>query len=107
MATATLSAEKVVARRRSRHRQKIIDRLAGLFGALELDGQARLPLADCCTVSGVAVRSDILDLDAHDIAAAQHAVDREIEQCQVSHPSGDLQSRSDRPNVFALDPQLG
>lgn len=68
----------------------LVDRLAGLFGDFELDGPASLPLADGCAVHGIAVRGDILDLQAHDITTAKLAVDREIEQSQIPGSAGGL-----------------
>jgi hypothetical protein len=68
----------------------IVDRLAGLFSDFELDGPTGLPLADRCPVHGIPMRGDILNLQAHDVATAKLAVDREIEQSQVPSSAGDL-----------------
>ena len=64
--------------------------LAGLLGDFEFDRPACLPLADRRPVHGIAVRGDIFDLEANDIATAKLAVDGEIEQRQISSSTGDL-----------------
>jgi len=68
----------------------LVDGLAGLFGDFELDIPTGLPLADRGAVHGIAVRGDILDLQAYDITPAKLAVDREIEQSQIPGSAGDL-----------------
>jgi hypothetical protein len=68
---------------------------------------ARFLLADCGTIDSISTRGDVIDLDANDIAAAQLAVDGQIEERQVSPTSFDLKSRSDRPDVFWLQGRFG
>ena len=85
----------------------VVHRLPSLLGDFEFDGLACLVLADCCPVHGVAVRRHVLGLQADDVAAAQLAVDRKIEQRQVASSAGDLKSRPDSPNVFWLERRLG
>ena len=48
------------------------------------------------------MRRDVLDFEAHDIAAAKLAVDGEIEQSKVAHLALHLQSGADRPDVLGL-----
>ena len=59
--------------------QVVIDGLTGLVRQLELDRPSCLPLPDRCAVDRVTVGCDVIDLEGHDIAATQLAVDREIE----------------------------
>ena len=103
MATMALPSEQIVAWRRSQRCKKIINRLAGLFGDLEFDRPTGLALSDCRVVDGVAVWGNVCHPEANHVAAAQLAVDRKIEQCQISSPSGDLKSRSDGPDVLRLE----
>jgi hypothetical protein len=79
MTLAPLPSKQELARHWSRRRQQFIDRLAGLFGQLKLDWSPGLPLAGRCSVDGVAVRGNIFDLNADDVATAQLAVDCEVE----------------------------
>ena len=65
-----------------------INRLSGLFGDLELNRSASFSLPYRGTIDGIAVRSDIFDLEADDIASAQLAVYRQIEQSEVSCLTG-------------------
>jgi hypothetical protein len=83
----------------------VIDGLPGLLGELEAYRATGLPLPHGSTVGGVAVRSDVIDLDGDDIAAAQLAVDRQVEHREVTCSSLDVEPRSDRPNV--LRPERG
>jgi hypothetical protein len=53
------------------------------------------------------VWGDVFDLEAHDVTTAKRAVDREVEQGQVTFPVGNLKSRSDGPDVFRLERRLG
>src|SRR5258708_29945954 len=81
----------------------VVDRLPGLLGDFESDRPACLVLADRCPIHGVAVRGDILDFQAHNVAASKFAVDRDIEERQIASSAGDLKSRPDRPDVFGLE----
>ena len=81
----------------------IVDRQACLLGDFEFNRSACFPLADRCAVHGIAVRGDILDLQAHEITTAKLAVDGKIEQSQIPGSAGDLQSRPDGPDVFWLE----
>ena len=62
MATAGMPLEEVVGWGQSRCRQQGVDRLAGLFGELELDRSACLLLADRSPVDGVAVWRNVSTL---------------------------------------------
>jgi len=58
------------------------------------------PLADGCPINGHALRRDILDREADDITASELAVDGEIEHCQVSNATFDLEFGPYRPDIF-------
>jgi len=57
-----------------------LDRGSGLLGDLELHRPARLLLNDGRAVRDPAANADIVDLQSHEIAAPEFAVDREVEQ---------------------------
>jgi hypothetical protein len=78
----------------------IIDRLPGLFGEFEPHGLPRLLLTHRRSVDGIAVRGDVLDLERHDIAATEFAVDGEIEHCQVTLAVSDLELGANRPDML-------
>ncbi len=80
MVLALTSAEEKLTRTLVSGLQVRINGLAGLLGDLELHGTAGLPLTHCGAFERVAVRRDIVDLEAHHITSAQLAVDRQIEQ---------------------------
>jgi hypothetical protein len=62
----------------------VVDRLPRLFGQLEANWATGLSLPHGGTIHGVAVRSNILTLDGNNVAAAQLAVDRQIEHGEVA-----------------------
>ena len=80
--------------------QVVVDGLPGLLGDFEPDRNARLFLPDGGAIDGVSMGRDVVDLESHDIAPAQLAVDGEIEHRQVSGSSLDLQLGPDRPNML-------
>jgi hypothetical protein len=57
-----------------------LDRGSGLLGDLELHRPARFLLNDGRAVTDTTADADILDLQPHEIAAPEFAVDREVEQ---------------------------
>ena len=79
-----------------------IYRLARLLGYFKPDRAARFLLPDRGAFDGIAVRRDILHLEAHHIAAAQLAIDGEIEQRQIAYLPHHLQMRADRPDMLRL-----
>ena len=85
----------------------VVDRLPSLLGDFESDRPACLLLADRCPIHGVAVRGDILDFQAHNVAAPKLAIDRDIEERQIASSAGDLKPRPDRPDVFGLERRFG
>ena len=85
----------------------VIDRLPGLFSDLEPDWQASLFLAHCRALDGVAVGGDVLDLEGDDIAAAQLAVDCQIEHRQVAFAVCDSVARNPQPHRGSKFKQFG
>jgi hypothetical protein len=83
-------------------RNVLIDRLAGLLGDLEPDRKLGLVLPNGRPVDRIAMRRDILDSKAHQVSATQLAIDREIEERQVSRAPCELQSSSNGPDVLRL-----
>jgi hypothetical protein len=106
MAVLPLPSEEMVARHRLRRCQKILDRLAGLFSDLEPDRSDRRALTDRRAIDHITTGSNIFDHNADEVTAAQLAIDRKIEQRQVSYPPSDLKSRSDSPDVLRLERRL-
>jgi hypothetical protein len=83
-------------------REMVVDRLARLLGNLEPDRKNSLVLPNCRAFDCIAVWRDVLDLEAHHVAATQLAVDREIEERQVPRASCELQPRANGPDVLRL-----
>ena len=80
--------------------QIVIHGLAGLIGELELDRAACLLLPHRCTVDRITSGATSLTLRATSIAAAQLAVDGQIEQGKVTGSPLDQQAGSNRPKML-------
>src|SRR5580700_884209 len=89
------------------HAKVFINSLPGLFCDLEPHRLAGLLLADSHSLNGVSVRGNVFDFESDNIAAAQLAVDGEIEQCQVAFALCHLKFGADRPDVFWPQWRLG
>jgi hypothetical protein len=83
-----------------------LDSGSGLLGDLELDRPARLLLNNGGAVSGPATGTHIIDLQPHEVAAPQLAVDGEIEQSEVASSSFKLEPDADCPNFFRFQRTL-
>jgi hypothetical protein len=59
------------------------------------------------TIRDVSARSDVLDLDCDDVAAAELAVDCQIEHGEVPSAAFNLEFCPDRPDVFWSQRRLG
>ena len=68
----------------------VIYSLPGLLGQFEPDRLSGLLLAHCRAINDIAARGNIFDLQSDDIAAAQLAVDGEIEHRQITHLASNL-----------------
>src|SRR5262247_1247298 len=83
-----------------------LDRGSGLLGDLELHRPARLLLNDGRAVADPTTDADIVDLQPHEIAAPEFAVDREVEQGEVADSALHLEPDPDRPHVLRLQRAL-
>lgn len=83
-----------------------LDRSSGLLGDLELHRTACLLLNDGRAVTDPAADADIVDLQPHEIAAPEFAVDREVEQGEVAGSALYLEPDPDRPHVLRLQRAL-
>src|SRR5262249_33778185 len=83
-----------------------LDRGLGLLGDFELHRAARLLLNDGRAVTDPTADADILDLQPHQIAAPEFAVDREVEQGEVAGSALHLEPDPDRPHVLRLQRAL-
>jgi hypothetical protein len=77
----------------------VVQRLLRHLGQLEANWPTGLALPDIGAVDRVAVGRHIIDLESNEIAAAQLAVDGEIEERQVPHAPLQLQSGTDGPDM--------
>lgn len=78
------TAEQILVRMWLVLKQQCTNRLARVFGDLELDGSARLLLDDSGSRFYVSAGGDIADFEPDQITASQLAVDREVEQRKIS-----------------------
>jgi hypothetical protein len=78
----------------------IVHRLAGLFRQFKPDGPSGLFLAYGRPIDGIAVRSNVLDLESDDIAPSQFAVDGQIEHRQIARSLLAVELGPDCPDVF-------
>jgi hypothetical protein len=76
----------------------VVQCLPGHVGQLETNRPTGLALPGVCAVNRVAVGCHVIDVERHEIAAAQLAIDGEIEERQVADASFQLQSGTDGPH---------
>src|SRR6516165_9501555 len=84
-------------------RQPIMDRGPSLLGDFELDWSPCLFLNHGATVPHSAAGGHIVNLQADEIAASELAVDRKIEQGEISFPALQLKSNPNGPDIFRLE----
>jgi hypothetical protein len=77
----------------------VVQCLSGHFGQLEANGSTSLALPYVGAVNRVAVGCHIIDAKRDEITAAQLAIDREIEECQIPHAPLQLQLGPYGPNM--------
>jgi hypothetical protein len=75
------------------------DRFSGRFRDFELNWPLRFLLHDDRARGDSIAVSDIANAQLHEIAAAQLAVDRQIEQRELALPIGQLEPNPNCPNV--------
>src|SRR5215217_1133612 len=85
------AAEQEFAWPLARSAKMLVNRLPGLLGHLEPDRLARLLLAHSRSIDGISVRGNVLHLERDDIAAAQLAIDGQVEHRQLAGSPLDLQ----------------
>jgi len=99
-AVALMACEQVLAWLLGDSLQVVVNGLTGLICQLELDWSPCLLLPYRCAIDRIAIRCNIFDLQSHHIAAAQLAVDGQVEQGEVAGSPLDQQSGSDRPDML-------
>ena len=77
-----------------------VNRFPRLLGQFESDRTPSLFLPHGCAINGDAVWRYVLNLEGHDIAPAELAIDRKIEHGEVTNTSIKLQFAADGPNMF-------
>jgi len=87
--------EQALANLPAAHPEMVIHRLPRHFGQLKPNRPTGLALPDVGAVNRVAVGCHVIHEKSDEIAAAQLAVDGEIEERQVAHASLQLQPRTD------------
>jgi hypothetical protein len=100
------TGEEEVAGLPSGQSQVVVDSLSRLVGELEPDRPARLLLTDGGAIHGITTRGHILDADGDHVAAAQLAVDCQIEESEIPLLTLHLQLGSDRPDVAGTQRRL-
>ena len=83
-------------------RQPIMDRGPSLLHDFELDRSPCLFLDHGATVSHPATGAYVVDLQADEIAASELAVDRKIEQGEISFPALQLKPNPNGPDISRL-----
>jgi uncharacterized protein (DUF2336 family) len=89
-ALVAAAMEQKIAETLPARRDVVVERLARLLGDFEPDRKTGLVLPNDGTVDGIAMWRDVLDPEAHYVAAAQLAIDREIEEGQVARAPCEL-----------------
>jgi hypothetical protein len=79
------------------------DRLARLFGYLELDGTPGFLLHDHGSRPDEPARQHVVDPQSDEIAAAKLAVDRKVEHCEIAQALFQLKTNADRPDLRELE----
>src|SRR5258708_6696871 len=82
--------------------QPVLDVGSGGFEQFELNGPVRLPPHDRCPRPHPATTDEFADPNFHDVAAAQLAINGEVEQSTVTQPSLPFKSEPYRPYLLRL-----
>ena len=82
--------------------QPITDRGPSLLCDFELDWSPCLFLNHSAAVTHPAAGANVVDLQADEIAASELAVDRKIEQGEISFPALQLKPNPNGPDIFRL-----
>src|SRR5690606_4198834 len=84
-------------------------RLQGISGGrrdLELDRALGLVLQDDSSRCDLIPMADVADLQSDQVAAAQLAVDTQVEKCELTHPVLHLEPYAERPDVLEFERRL-
>jgi hypothetical protein len=81
--------------------------LTCLLRQFKPDGSPGLFLPNGRPIGGIAIRSNVLDLEGDDITTSQFAVDGQIEQGQITRSLVNLELGPYRPDVFLSQRRLG
>jgi hypothetical protein len=87
-------------------RQPVMDRGPSLLRDFELDWSPCLFLNHSATVPHPAAGAYVVDLQADEIAASELAVDRKVEQGEISFPALQLKPNPNGPDIFRLERAL-
>src|SRR6202045_5402660 len=87
-------------------RQPILDRGPSLLRDFELDRSPCLFLDHGATAPHPAAGAYVVDLQTDEIAASELAVDREVEQSEISFPALQLKPNANGPDIFRLERAL-
>jgi hypothetical protein len=82
------------------------DGLPSLLSDLELYGPPCLPLHDNCPCGHTVAAGHVLYPKLHQVAGAEFAVDREIEQGEFSRALGQLKTYPDGPDLLEAQRRL-
>ena len=83
-----------------------MDVLVETHDAAELDRALGLVLHDHRARCHLVAVADVPDLQPHQVAAAELAVDSQVEKCQLPHPVLHLEANSQCPDVLELERRL-
>src|SRR5262245_5495803 len=101
------SREDVWVRGSTPLREIDVDRLARLLRNLEANRPPCFALSNGGSIDGITMGCHISNPQAYQVAPPKFAVDGEIEQGEISKAFQQLESRSDRPNMFRAKRRLG
>jgi hypothetical protein len=79
--------------------QVFVERLPRLVGQFKSYRPARLALADRRTIERITIRRHVFDADSNNVAAAELAIDRQVEQGEIPFQPLYMQFCSDRPHM--------
>jgi hypothetical protein len=76
--------KKVAGVHRLQHTQPFPECSPGLFGVFKLDRSSGFSLYDGCSIANPAAKANVLGLKGDEITSAKLAVDRQIEECEIT-----------------------
>ena len=76
--------KKVAGVHRLQHTQPFPECSPGLFGDFKLDRSSGFSLYDGCSIANPTAKANVLGLKGDEITSAKLAVDRQIEECEIT-----------------------